>query len=192
MATTAVVAETVIAGLEATAWLMLLLLTVFGTDWIEADALSDFAALTTIGVLATAYVLGIIVDRAADSLFGWLRKKPAGEWLNRRFGKDTPEPSSFSVMRLEALRQGGPLAAFIEFQRSRLRLMRGTALNLAIAAPVVFGFLLRYAELWKAALGAGFVLAGFCASLPVAERIRTAYMERLTDAYELLVSQNKG
>jgi hypothetical protein len=192
VATTAIIAEILIVGLEATAWLTLLVLTVFGSNWVEAGALSDFGALTTIGVLAAAYVLGILVERAADSVFGYLRSTGAGNWLNRRFGKSTPEPPKFATMRLVVLRQGGALAAFIEYQRSRLRVVRGTALNFAIGAPVVFAFLWRNAEAWQAFAAAGFLVAGVAVSVPVAERIRTAYMERLVDAYPLLVPEDEG
>jgi hypothetical protein len=35
MATTAIVAEILIVGLEALAWITLALLTIFGTDWVD-------------------------------------------------------------------------------------------------------------------------------------------------------------
>jgi 8-oxo-dGTP pyrophosphatase MutT (NUDIX family) len=194
MATTAVVAEILIVGLQATAWVTLLLLTIFGTDWVDSGALSDFAALTTIGVLAGAYVLGIVVDRAADSFFSWLRKKRLGKSLNGRFGESSNErrlPAGVSTMRLTAMREGGALAAFLEYQRSRLRVIRGTAMNLAIGTPVLFAFLWRNAEPWHAFVGAGFLLAGLAASVPAAERIRSAHLDRLVDAYGLIVPAKK-
>jgi 8-oxo-dGTP pyrophosphatase MutT (NUDIX family) len=194
MATTAVVAEILIVGLEAMAWLTLLVLTVFSSDWIEAGTLSDFAALTTIAVLAGAYVLGILIDRAADSMFGYLRATGVGRWLNRRFGRyslDLPLPASFATMRMEALREGGALAAFLEYQRSRLRVVRGTSLNLAIGAPVVFVFLWRNAERWQAVVAAALILLGVAGSVAAAERIRTAYLERLIDAYKLVRQKRK-
>jgi len=68
MATTAVFAEILIVSLEVEAWLVLALLSVFGTRWIELAEVKDFATLLTVLVLALAYVLGIIVDRLADTL----------------------------------------------------------------------------------------------------------------------------
>jgi 8-oxo-dGTP pyrophosphatase MutT (NUDIX family) len=194
VATTAIVAEILIVGLGATAWFVVLFLTVFGTDWLDAAALSDFAALTTLAVLAGAYVLGILIDRAADSLFTYLRSTRLGWWLNRRFGQSSLElllPADFGMMRLEALREGGALAAFMEYQRSRLRVVRGTAVNLAVGTPILFAFLWRNGETWEAFVAAGFLLAGLAASVPAGERIRTAYLERLIDAYSLLVSEEE-
>jgi 8-oxo-dGTP pyrophosphatase MutT (NUDIX family) len=195
MATTAVVAEILIVGLQAAAWLTLLLLTTFGSDWVDSQRLSDFAALTTLGVLAGAYVLGIVVDRAADSIFGSVQKKRLGRWVNRRFGESSNErrrPADVATMRLTAMREGGALASFLEYQRSRLRVLRGTALNLGIGAPVLFAFLLRYGEPWEAVVGAAFLLAGLAASVPAAERIRSAHLDRLSDAYGLIVPPEKG
>jgi 8-oxo-dGTP pyrophosphatase MutT (NUDIX family) len=194
VATTAVVAEILIVGLEAAAWLVLLALTVFGVGWIDAGSLSDFAALTTIAVIAAAYVLGIVVDRAADSLFTGFRETAVGRWLTRHFGRSTEAapPASVSTMRLEAMKQGGALAGFLEYQRSRLRVIRGTALNLAIGAPIAFAFLWRNAEPWQAAVTATLLLVGAAVSLPVAVRIRTAHLERLADAYRLLVPPDEA
>jgi hypothetical protein len=68
MVTTAVVAEIVVAGLQAAAWLTLVVLTVFGVDWIHPSDVADWTALITLLVIATAYMLGVIVDRLADNL----------------------------------------------------------------------------------------------------------------------------
>jgi hypothetical protein len=119
MATTALVTEILIVGLEAETWVIMLVLAAFGTEWIDLDAVDGWEALVTVLVLAGAYVLGIVVDRVADSTFGWLR------------GPDRP---GFARKRLEVLHTSPGMAPFLEYQRSRLRVARGTLFNMIAAA----------------------------------------------------------
>ena len=114
MATTALVAEILIVGLEVETWLALLVLGVFGTDWVDLGGVSSWEALVTILVLASAYVLGIIVDRLADR-------------VSRRLTRETP---GFSRKRLEVMHGSPGMGAFVDYQRSRLRIARGTQFNL--------------------------------------------------------------
>src|SRR5712691_6100301 len=117
MATTAVVAEILIVGLEAEAWLALVIFMVFGSDWLNVGALGDFEALVTIVVIATAYVLGIVVDRAADSLFSLVEGEQAFRWLNRKFGRSSRSlslPETVGTMRMRVLKDGGPIGGFLD------------------------------------------------------------------------------
>jgi hypothetical protein len=58
LATTAIFAEILIAGLGTLVWLSLVIISVFGTEWLPADFLSDSDAIVAIGLFAVAYVLG--------------------------------------------------------------------------------------------------------------------------------------
>jgi 8-oxo-dGTP pyrophosphatase MutT (NUDIX family) len=179
VATTAVVAEILIAGLEASAWVSLLVLAIFGTDWIDLSALDSWQALVTIVVLAAAYVLGILVDRAADSLHNKL-----GDW---RAPRPVDKPAGIPRMRMVVLREGGAISTFVDYQRSRLRVARATVLNLLLALPVAVGFLLARTDAgwWTAAAAALIAVSALLAEL-ACRRIDYAYVTRLSDAYRLV------
>src|SRR3954470_19459786 len=88
-------------------------------------------------------------------------------------------------MRLRLLREGGDIAAYFEYQRSRVRVARSTALNALVAAPVSVFFLLRRTDAEvAAALGVGAALLIMAALSEVAcRRIEVAYLTRLSRAY---------
>jgi 8-oxo-dGTP pyrophosphatase MutT (NUDIX family) len=181
VATTAIVAEILIVGLEAGAWLSLLVLTIFGTNWVHLGAVEDWAALVTILVLASAYVLGIVVDRVADSAYRQLEHVLPGRVVDR--------PASIATMRLTILRQGGDLAKFLDYQRSRARVSRATILNAAIAVPVAAAFIgLRAADA-RALVAVPVLLAALAVAAERSHRrIEFAYVQRLSDAHRLLTN----
>ena len=179
MATTAIVAEILIVGLEASAWLTLLVLTIFGTGWIDVGVLEGWQALVTIVVLAGAYVLGILVDRAADSAHKALE--------GRRPGRVVDKPASIATMRLAAMQVSG-VATFVDYQRSRLRIARATVLNLVLALPAVVLFLASRTSAGATVIAvAALVLAAAATLAHLAyRRIEVAYVSRLSDAYALV------
>lgn len=73
MNTTSLFVELVVIGVGALAWVALLVLSVFGYDWVPLDPL--LAAAATVPLLSVVYVLGIVSDRVADLLFDlvWTR-----------------------------------------------------------------------------------------------------------------------
>src|SRR5438067_5806359 len=108
MTTTAIVAEILIVGLQASAWVALLVGWIYGTSLIHEGLWRGWEGLGTILILATAYSLGIVIDRLADSLFrriAWL----GGGGGHRR-------------QRLQVMRRDDPVSRFLEYQRSRLRI----------------------------------------------------------------------
>lgn len=130
MTTTAVFAEVLVIGLQAVG-LSLLGVAAFVDLRPIASSLDGWQTLVTIGVLGFAYVLGVIVDRVSDSVLTPIRR--LGGRAPRRFGD----------VRFQVLQADSPLTSFMEYQRSRMRLMRGTAANLAVGIPVLNLFLLR-------------------------------------------------
>jgi 8-oxo-dGTP pyrophosphatase MutT (NUDIX family) len=189
MSTTAVVAEILIVGLEAEAWLGLLVVTIFGSAWIDLDTASKFTPILLLLMVASAYVLGVIVDRVADTSFKWFSERGVGRWSNRTFGKGSEAwllPAREQTMRTVVMRDGGAAAAFVDYQRSRLRVARGTAVNL-VAALVVAGVYCGWHEGWSLTLRVeALLLALLLVTIPAAERIRTAWLGRLQDAYRTL------
>jgi hypothetical protein len=181
--TTAVFAEIIVVGLEAEAWIALLVLTIWGTEWVDLDALDSWTALVTILVLASAYLLGIIVDRIADSL-----GKRASKAVRKAFSKQRRKPAvPFKVKRFHVLHEGGEgVIKFLEYQRSRQRVVRGTVVNVICAIPTTLAFLHWQTDA-SAWLLAGVLVIGvlvLAASVYANERIQTAYDDNLELAYE--------
>lgn len=168
MTTTAVFAEILVLGLQAVAWLALALAVVIDPGP-ALSALEPWATLVTIMVLAGAYVLGVLVDRIADSVAGRFRRSDPSE--------ASADGSSFRSARRRLLSADTPLASFLEYQRSRLRLTRGTALNSVLTIPVTNVFL------WNAGLATApaviganaFLLGLLAASLYAHSAIRKAH-----------------
>ena len=151
MTTTAVFAEVLVIGLQAVVWITLALAAFIDPSPAFA-AMERWTALATLLILAAAYVLGVVIDRLADSLAKGLVRpnRSPGEGVRSR------------AARRDILRGGGPLATFLEYQRSRIRLTRGTALNLVIALPIANLFVLRVANADGAvllAVNAGLLIA---------------------------------
>jgi hypothetical protein len=132
-------------------------------------------------VLASAYVIGVVVDRLADSLIGSV----GGLWSDRRRAeRGWPKEAE---KRLRVLAAGGSLAAFLEYQRSRLRVARGTLLMTIVALPAATGYLVPSSvPLWDAVLVLVLLGAFSLASTFAAVRIHHAYVKRLDDAYKLV------
>ena len=197
LATTAVVAEILIIGLEVEAWLVLAVLTVFGHEWLlELDGAKDFATLLTLVALALAYVLGIVVDRLADTLADSFEDTKVGTRVKKKLMKQRKkrEPikneskPKIATMRMRVMQASDGLTRFLDYQRSRWRIARATVLNLAIAGPVAALYLLVGTEVdWAWALvplAAAFVLIPITYFAGV--RIQDAWVARLKDAYELV------
>src|SRR5437667_8840306 len=147
MLTTAVVAEILIVGLEAATWVSLLVLAIFGNNWVHPAAVKDWSTLVTVLVLAAAYVLGVLVDRFADSTMGCLVD---------RWPVPVDTPAGLAHMRLSLLARDDGVAKFVEYQRSRMRIARATVLNLlfVLLALPLFLALQTHPDEW-AVLGAG-------------------------------------
>jgi hypothetical protein len=191
VATTAVFAEILIIGLEAAAWVSLLVLDVFGKGWIDPEKLKGWETLVTLLIVALAYVLGILIDRAADTFW-----KQAGRLFAPLFSKlkrPKTEPDKgkppFNEMRMTILARGeAALAAFLEYQRSRLRVARGTVLNLVAIIPTGAIYLSDRTDAgareiaWYVGLTSGALLV----SVYAAARIQKAAEGRVHDAFDLV------
>lgn len=197
MTTTAVFAEIIVVGLEAEAWLALLVLAIFGDDWVDVGAVNEWTALLTILVLAAAYVLGIIVDRLADTTVSFAARKleprwrRIAAWFTKRFGdhKKKHGPSHQDKRLLVLYKSGGDgMAKFLDYQRSRMRVARGTALNTMFAIPAVVAFLWAETDAAPAWI-IGAAVAGVLAlalAFYTNERIHCAYEKNLDAAYGIV------
>jgi hypothetical protein len=189
MATTAVFAEILIVGLQVEAWIALVLLSIFGVDWIDLHPVADFAALLTVVVLALAYVLGIIVDRLADTVLDRFERTKPGKRVKRRFSKNRKleKPAKVATMRMKVMLESDGATRFLDYQRSRWRIARATVVNLALAGPAAALYLVRTDVDWHWAL-----VPPACALVLVPTtyfagiRIQDAWIGRLVDAYTII------
>jgi len=169
---------------------VLVLLSVFGTEWIDLGAVKDFATLVTFVVLALAYVLGIIVDRLADTLLNYFEDTSLGDSIKGAMSKNTPPPKepSLARMRMTVMEASDGLTRFLDYQRSRWRIARATVLNLAIAGPAAALYLgvgtnlHRAWELVPLACALLLIPVTYFAGV----RIQDAWVARLVDAYKIV------
>jgi len=119
MNTANIFVELVVIGSGAAVWLGLLLATIFGFPlrWPEDDP----GLVVAIPLLSVAYVLGVLVDRVADGLVGWVAR--------RRGFASTEEHAKARVI---VYTKAPILRDLFEYSRSRLRICRGWVLNSAI------------------------------------------------------------
>lgn len=164
MATTAVFAEILIVGLEAAAWLGLLVLGALGKNGVDVHGLKGWDAEVTIVGVAAAYALGILVDRGSDSLLDWLDKRRVGRWANCMLERRKPDElsawadtkPSVRKMRFAVMHEDSGIPKFLEYQRSRLRIARASFLNLLAATPFGLLYLCRRTDIpWGAELAYG-------------------------------------
>jgi hypothetical protein len=189
MATTAIIAEILVTGLQATVWLAFASLSATGLNWITEETviqLQDWAGLITVFVLGFAYTLGIIVDRVADSLLHPIDKR----FRPKRFGSKLP---SVANARLEVMSKNEELTRFLDFVRSRMRLARATCLNLILITLTAAVLLATqtsagYLEIMGAVAG-GLIL--FSLSAFAWRRISQTYYKRLEQAYKIVLQQQR-
>jgi len=134
MTTTNVFAELLIIGVETLAWIALLILCLFGYDWIDFSIFNNLAI--AIPLAAFTYVLGIIMDRVSDTLLAGadhaIRQKVLGERAAQ----------SFASLRIYILAQSPHLSTDLDYLRSRLRIMRSSMINFGLLAILAAVFIL--------------------------------------------------
>jgi len=125
MGTTNLFVELVVIGVGAVAWVAPATLALAGLDALPADWLQAPAA--ALPALALVYVLGIVTDRLADAAFERVWTDDLrGEWFASR--------AEYYAARRAVLTGSARLSELLEYGRSRLRICRGWAFNLALAA----------------------------------------------------------
>ena len=120
MSTTNLFVEILVIGVGVAAWLLLIILCVFGTNWVEID--NSISLLVFLPALSIIYVLGIVMDRLADTLFDlW--------WSTSLRSKFFPSKTDYYHARKVVYTHEGRLSESLEYSRSRLRICRGWAVN---------------------------------------------------------------
>jgi len=190
MSTTSLFVEILIIGLQALIWLVLLV----GVGW-DLDSslnllkeLKEYAALVTILLIATAYVLGIFVDRAADSFYEKFRYS----------SKKSPVVP-MGEMRLRIMKESEGMAKFLEYQRSRLRIARATVFNLFVIIVVGSIWFVQYPgettgigviPAWLLMVGIGIIT--LILAIITTRRIDKAQFKRTRDAYQIVTNDKNN
>jgi 8-oxo-dGTP pyrophosphatase MutT (NUDIX family) len=194
MATTAIIAEILIVGLQALAWLTLLI-AAFAREWSPTKTLNDWDAVALLLVIGGAYVAGVLIDRVADSLFDepGIKQATRLQERTRETGK-LARLFELGTKRLRVMSHEEGMGTFLEYQRSRLRIARSTVLNLALAAVIAPVFVLRRASEWDNDIAIAIVVMASLLGIAWLTwssyvRIYGAYLARLSDAYEEITAR---
>lgn len=127
MNTTNLFVELLVIGVGALIWVSLLILSIFGLDWINFNNAPQLWAGLAIPMLSVVYVLGILSDRASDYLFD----KLWGSALHdEHFNSKEEYYNSYSLI----FTCHEKLTELHHYGRSRLRICRGWSVNAIIIA----------------------------------------------------------
>jgi hypothetical protein len=132
MATTALFAEILVVGLLALPWMVLAITSAAGLQLPTSVGASWWDGMAVGEGLALAYAAGIIVDRLGDAIFDpWDEAISRSE---RRARSARPNAASSypdrPVLRFQLMRSAPAIAMeFLDYARSRRRILRGVATN---------------------------------------------------------------
>lgn len=139
---TSIIIELVLIGFQVLIWVSLLILTIFGFEWVNLSALKQWSTEISVGLVGVAYMLGLIFDKAVSTLpYSWILG-----------GSLTPSEDSPNLvaMRMDILTRNPEVYETLERRLNQHRLVRATVFNLAListAALILFitrlGFSLR-------------------------------------------------
>jgi hypothetical protein len=125
MGTTNLFVELVVIGVGAMIWLCLLVIAVFGWKWIPVDQV--FSTVALVPLVSLIYLLGIISDRIADSIFERL-------WVKGLQQQRFASTNDYHLARRQILTGSERLSDLLEYGRSRMRICRGWTLNSILVA----------------------------------------------------------
>jgi hypothetical protein len=194
MNTTLLFAELLIIGLQASVWIFVLTLVIFGVNWLQALAtvgLADWQTVIVVIALSIIYVIGIIIDRLADLAFTAWDKK-----MRNRFFPNAPFP--IGVMRFQLGKDNEYLNRQFEYTRSRMRISRASIINFALTT--IFGAWLVFqlpfsnsAEKTKfmaVVMGSGILLT--VSALYSWHRLTQTYITLVKSNWDLFLSQKES
>src|SRR2546423_7891507 len=121
----AIIFELVLIGFQVLIWVSLLVLAVFGYDWLRLDGIKQWSTELSVALVGVAYMFGLIFDKAVGALpYSWI----IGGGALTRTG-DLPSPL---VMRMEILTKKPEVYEVLERRINQHRLVRSTVFNLAL------------------------------------------------------------
>jgi len=138
MTTTALIIEHLISGVQCLVWLILLVITLLGFDWIKLDQIKGTETFILPVLLAIAYPLGIFIDNLADDIFKRGERKITSNVLKVEGlgGKKLTMMQVMGEANSEFARE------YLGYVRSRVRLSRSTVLNFILITGIAVVFTL--------------------------------------------------
>lgn len=154
MNTTAVFIELLIAGVQASIWVMVLIVAFGGDSGLASlmPSLEKWATLATFMVFTFWYTLGIIIDRLASLLFAMIYTFAASQFKSATVFTSVEavlahDPDKTDDRRLKILISEKGLSAYLEFTRSRIRIIRDSTLNVLLIVVALVFFAARRGDL---------------------------------------------
>ena len=130
---TSIIFELVLIGFQVLIWVSLLVLTVFGYDWLHLSGLKEWSGELSVALIGVAYMFGLMFDKAVGALpYSWA----IGGSALTKIGED-PSPLE---MRMEILVKKPEAYEVIEQRINRHRLVRSTVFNLALISLSALAF----------------------------------------------------
>lgn len=133
MNTTAFFVEILVIGIQSSIWVALMVAALLGYDWFPAAKpfLDSWSGLLTIVIMALCYTLGIVVDRLADAIFTIVSPK---QLLLKSVRIRKMTELMHNDVRMVVLAKEGGVSPFLDYVRSRVRIIRATTLNIILIA----------------------------------------------------------
>jgi len=120
-----IIFELVIVGFEVLAWLFLLVLALFGYQWINLGFVTQWATQLSFALFGLAYMFGVIFDKAVSSLpFGWI--------VGHGAVAETADLPSPLLMRMQVLVKNPDIYHELQKRINQHRLVRSTVFNFAL------------------------------------------------------------
>jgi|SRR5947209_525895 len=122
---TSIIFELVLIGFQILIWVSLLVLAVFGYDWLNLSGLKEWSTELSVALVGVAYMFGLIFDKAVSALpYSWT----IGGSALSKIGEG-PSPLT---MRMEILAKKPEVYEVLEKRLNQHRLVRSTVFNLAL------------------------------------------------------------
>src|SRR4051812_5654203 len=117
-----IIFELVLIGFQVLIWVSLLILTVFGYNWLQLESLKQWSAQLSVALVGVAYMFGLIFDKAVSALpYSWI----VGGGALTKAG-DLPSPLE---MRMHILAKKPEVSEVLERRINQHRLVRSTVFN---------------------------------------------------------------
>jgi len=184
MTTTQLFAELLVIGIGGVLWLSLAVASIFGYRFNKGFPQVDPLLLIALGGIA--YLLGIVIDRLAFSIFGIIEKKNQ-ELVLGKSGMPTAR-----VIERYILLNSDKLASQILYNRSRLRICRAWILNFALITLAFTGWNLRVKALsFSQWFGITTLSIGLCfLTAWIALTLSRDHYKNILESYEFLISDS--
>ncbi|HEY0545800.1 MAG TPA: hypothetical protein VGC91_10520 [Pyrinomonadaceae bacterium] len=130
---TSIIFELVLIGFQVMIWVSLLILTVFGYEWLHLQGLKEWSAELSVALIGVAYMFGLIFDKAVGALpYSWVIGGSALSPIG-----DRPSPLA---MRMNILTNRPDVYEVLEKRINQHRLVRATVFNLALVSLAALTF----------------------------------------------------